>query len=237
MPRKYLAFDIETAAVLPGTSSDWRMHRPLGICCAAATHSDLERAIVWHGKKADGSPSPRMTKTELRSMVNDLLRFVRNDGFTLLTWNGVGFDLDVLRGESGLDAECRQLAWNHVDMMLHVHCRHGYPVGLEKTALALDIPGKAKGMTGALAPQYWADGRHEEVLAYVRQDVSIALQIAQKCERQRRFEWITSRGTKSSFRLGNGWLTVREALALPEPDTAWMDNPIPRRGFTEWLLR
>jgi len=236
MPRKYLAFDIETAALIPETNFDWRQHRPLGICCAAAIHSDLENAIVWRGKKADGSPSPRMTRAEVRSMVNDLLRFVRNDGFTLLTWNGAGFDLDVLGEESGAPEECQQLALDHVDMMFHVHCHQGFPVSLENTALALNIAGN-EGMTGALAPQYWADGRHEEVLAYVRQDVSIALQIARKCEHQRRFDWITSRGKKSSFRLGNGWLTVKEAMALPQPDTSWMDNPIPRSNFTEWLLR
>jgi len=122
-------------------------------------------------------------------------------------------------------------------MMFHVHCQQGYPVSLENTALALNIPGKAKGMTGAMAPQYWADGRHDEVLAYVRQDVTAALQIAQKCEHQRRFDWFTGRGKKSSFGLGNGWLIVREAMAMPEPDTAWMDDPIPRSRFTDWLHR
>ena len=35
--------------------------------------------------------------------------------------------------------------------------------------------------------------------------------------------------------LRRGWLTVREALRLPEPDTSWMSNPIPRRQFTQWL--
>jgi hypothetical protein len=35
--------------------------------------------------------------------------------------------------------------------------------------------------------------------------------------------------------LPNGWLTVREAWMLPEPDTSWMSNPLKRRDFTSWL--
>jgi len=61
------------------------------------------------------------------------------------------------------------------------------------------------------------------------------MQIAQGSEQRRRFEWITRKGTKSAMPLPTGWLTVREALGLPEPDTSWMSNPLKRRDFTAWL--
>jgi hypothetical protein len=32
--------------------------------------------------------------------------------------------------------------------------------------------------------------------------------------------------------LERGWLTVRERLALPEPDTSWMSDPVTRRSST-----
>jgi len=35
--------------------------------------------------------------------------------------------------------------------------------------------------------------------------------------------------------LGGGWLTVREALELPEPDTSGMSDPLPKNNFTDWL--
>jgi hypothetical protein len=35
--------------------------------------------------------------------------------------------------------------------------------------------------------------------------------------------------------LPKGWLTVRDALRLPKPDTSWMDSPIPRQQYTRWL--
>src|SRR5882724_10843572 len=52
MNRKYLAFDIETAADIPGPDFNWRPHRPIGITCAAIVASDALQPVVWHGKSA-----------------------------------------------------------------------------------------------------------------------------------------------------------------------------------------
>ena len=131
--------------------------------------------------------------------------------------------------------QCKELAIHHVDMMFHVFCDRGFPVALDKAAQALQIPGKPPGMSGMLAPQLWAEGRHQEVIDYVAQDVRIALQVAEACEKMRSFKWITRKGSVSSMDLGRGWLTVSDALKLPQPDTSWMDSPIPRRQFTQWM--
>jgi len=234
VPREYLAFDIETAKEVPGADFNWKPHRPLGICCAAALRCDAQEAMLWHGKKADGAPAGRLSQAEATQVVQDLSRIVA-EGYTLLTWNGLGFDLDILAEESGLVGECKELALNHVDAMFHVFCQLGYPVGLEKAAQGLKLPGKPPGMSGVLAPQLWGQGRFQEVLKYVTQDVRIALQVALKSEERRRLEWITRRGTPGSMDLPRGWLTVREAAKLPLPDTSWMTRPIPRSEFTNWV--
>jgi hypothetical protein len=190
--------------------------------------------MAWHGKKANGEPAERISKAGARKLVQQLLEFVES-GYTILTWNGLGFDFDILGEESGSRDECKQLALNHVDMMFHVFCDRGFPVALDKAAQALGVPGKLAGMSGLRAPRLWAQGRHKDVLDYVKQDVRIALEVATKCEDQRRFEWITRKGTSSTMNLGRGWLIVRDALRLPEPDTSWMDSPIPRQDFIHWL--
>jgi len=234
MKRKYLAFDLETAKDVPGEDFNWKPHRPLGICCAAALPIDARQATIWYGRSPEGRPAPRLSQREARQVVNELATWTTH-GYTLLTWNGLGFDLDVLGEEADLRQQCSALAMNHVDMMFHVFCDRGFPVALDKAAQALGIPGKPPGMSGVLAPRLWAQGRHQDVIDYVSQDVRIALQIALKCEDRRRFDWLTRRGTVSSMDLPRGWLTVQEALRLPEPDTSWMDSPIPRREFTRWL--
>jgi hypothetical protein len=111
----------------------------------------------------------------------------------------------------------------------------GFPIGLEKVAQGLDLPGKAAGMSGGEAPKLWAQGEYEKVLAYVAQDVRLALQIALECERRSHFAWITQRGMKKTEPLPGGWKTVREALKMPLPDTSWMKTPLLREDMLAWM--
>jgi hypothetical protein len=234
MMRRYVAFDIETAKDVPGDDFNWRPHRPLGITCAATLASDSSDLRLWHGKKSDGSPAERMTPADALGLVQYLSRLAA-DGFTILTWNGLAFDFDILAEESASGGICHGCALVHVDMMFHIFCSLGYPVALDKGALGMGLPGKPAGMTGIQAPKLWAEGRFQDVLDYVSQDVRTALQIAQISEERRRFEWITRKGTKSTLPLSKGWLTVQEAMKLPIPDTSWMSNPMKRGDFTTWL--
>jgi hypothetical protein len=88
--RKYLAFDIETARVVPSDAADWHSHRPLGISCAATLSADADQPRLWHG--GDRScPADRMGREEAAALVRYLEAQVAS-GFTLLTWNGLGFD-------------------------------------------------------------------------------------------------------------------------------------------------
>jgi hypothetical protein len=232
--RRYLAFDLETAKDVPGEDFNWRPHRPLGISCAATITSDSSAMRLWHGKTKDGLPAKQMSRDDAKGLVEYLAKMA-GDGFTIVTWNGLGFDFDILAEESADVKNCQECALAHIDMMFHIVCALGYPVALDKGAQGMGLPGKPAGMTGIKAPKLWADGRHKEVLDYVAQDVQTALQIAQTSEQRRKFEWITGKGKKSAMPLPQGWLTVRDALKLPEPDTSWMSKPLTRRHFTSWL--
>ena len=54
-------------------------------------------------------------------------------------------------------------------MMFHLFCVKGHYLGLEAAAKGMGVAGKTPGMTGA--DRYWAQGRYEEVLKYLAQDV------------------------------------------------------------------
>lgn len=167
--------------------------------------------------------------------VADYLVAMAKSGFTIVTWNGLAFDFDVLAEESGRLAECRQLALEQVDMMFHIFCVKGFPVGLDSAARGTGIAGKPAGMSGIKAPQLWLQGQHQEVLDYVAQDVRTTLSLARLCDQQRSLRWITRKGSPSVCPLPKGWLTVKDASCLPEPDTSWMDKPMSRSNFTAWL--
>jgi hypothetical protein len=232
--REYLAFDIETAAVLPDKMFDWRSHRPLGISCAATLVADDAGPHVWHGRTPEGTPAGRMQQQEARCLVEYLAKMA-NDGYSILTWNGLAFDFDILAEESGERDICKRLAWGHVDMMFQVFCRQGYRVALGRAAQGMKIPGKPEGMSGIMAPRLWAEGHHQKVLDYVSQDVRITMQLAKKCEQCGQFRWVTQKGTRHWIDLSEGLLTAKEAFCLPQPDTSWMQNPPSREEFIAWL--
>jgi hypothetical protein len=74
-------------------------------------------------------------------------------------------------------------------------------------------------------------------LEYVKQDVRTAIAIATTCEGMGQFAWLTAKGKVSSVPLAEGWLRVHEAMRLPDPDTSWMDGPVPRGQLSAWLSR
>lgn len=233
MPRKYLAFDIETYKIIPNLTGELLAHRPLGISCIGALCADESQPHLFYSKDADGQPTGPMQKHDIAAFLDFLLEQTKAR-YTVLSFNGLGFDFDVLAEESGRLDDCRQLARDHVDIMFHLFCGQGYPVGLGAAAKALG-QGKSQGIEGELAPQLWQGGQHDKVLQYVAQDCKITLDVALKSEAKRSFSWINKKGGTSSFVLPGGWLTVQQALALPLPDTSWMTTPLPRSKFTQWL--
>lgn len=234
MKRKYLALDIETVKLVPAGASDWRPYRPLGISCAATIAAEQECPKLWCGGRNRERPAKRMKRDEVRKLVRYLQEAVRN-GHTIVTWNGVGFDFDILAEESGLVETCKQLARNHVDMMFHVLCQLGYGVSLSAAAMGMGLAGKVRGMTGIQAPSLWAEGKRNQVFQYVAQDARTTLAVAEKCETERLLCWETRSGRKRRITLPKGWLLVSSAQKLPEPITFWMTSPWSRQKFTAWL--
>ena len=112
---KYVSFDLEIAKILPGDFSDWKRHRPLGITCTATKLGD-EEPLVWYSKDENGLASARMNEDDLGKLI-DYLELAVANGNRLVTWNGLGFDFNILAEESGEWERCRTLAANHTDIM------------------------------------------------------------------------------------------------------------------------
>jgi hypothetical protein len=232
-PLKYTAFDIEIARIMPEGVSDWSRYRPLGISCAAAMSSDGE-TVLWYGKTSSEDYASQMSTAEAQEIVTYLKKQMEA-GYLILTWNGLGFDFDILAEESEYLADCQALAIAHIDMMFHVFCLKGYAIGLDKAAKGMGLAGKPPGMTGDMAPRLWAESRFQEVLDYLRQDVKTLLELAYAIDLERQLRWLSNSGRPQVLPLPSGWLTVEEAQKLPLPDTSWMSYPWPRSKFTKWL--
>lgn len=232
MNRRWVAFDIETAAILSKEEmSNWRRHRPLGVICAA-TCASFDDPVLHYSTDNFSFPREKMTRSDAQELVHYLLH-MRARGYTIVTWNGLAFDFDVLAEESGLFDECVELALQHVDMMFHVVCLRGHYLGLDKAAKGLGLSGKTAGRSGADAPLLWLEGRFDEVLEYVAQDAYTTLQVAQEVERRGALQWTSASGRTNVVEIER-WLTVEEALQLPESDVSWMSAPVDRMKLLEW---
>lgn len=234
-PQKLIAFDIEIAKNFPDGEQDWKRYRPLGISCAATIVAG-EPAIQWYGKTPNGDYASQMSLVETQELVK-YLQDQAAIGGTILTWNGLGFDFDILAEESGMKPACAQLAMQHVDMMFHVFCLKGFPLGLDKAAQGMGLAGKTPGITGDMAPKMWQAGQYQQVLEYVEQDVQTVIDLWFAVDGLRQLKWTSNRGYPQRLPLPNGWVTVEQALKLPMPDTSWMSNPWPRSKFTGWIKK
>ena len=193
-------------------------------------------------------------------------------GYTVVSWNGLGFDLRVLCEEL-LDPDdqltrsfvkgCQLLARHHVDLGWLMHCKMGYMIGLDTAANALQVQGKAKGMSGSLAPLLWTgegdptEEDHEMMkklgvlpgtaaaqelcLDYVRQDAVATSNVMRAMIATQSFHWTTGKGTQSRKawkpdRAPDGKLmTVWQAMQnIREPDTSWQENPRSRGDHIDW---
>ncbi len=231
---KYLAFDLEIAKTVP-FNQDLNTHRPLGITCAATWGSDSDTPMVWCGRGDYGQIAPAMNATEVKDLVSYLQSAVYQ-GYTLLTFNGAGFDFRCLVDDGGDPAVCKSLALSHVDMFFYLFCRLGYGPGLGRAAKGMGLAGKTEGMDGALAPELWQRGQYGQVLQYVAQDVRTTLDLALAVESAKELRWM-SKSEKQMVIGVDRWLTVTESLELPEPDTAWMKDRWTRDKFAGWLER
>jgi len=235
MGYKFIAFDIETAKVLPDGFDNLHNHRPLGITCAATWCTDKSEPEVFYSEKSNGFPAPKMTEQDLNTFIDHLNSKVKA-GYTILTHNGLGFDFDILAEESERFEICRSLAVQHVDMMFHFFCGKGFPISLNAAANAIGNS-KPSDVDGSLAPKLWKEESFQKVINYIAQDCKLTLDVAETSAKRGQISWITQRGKESHFPLTNGWLTVEQASQLPLPDTSWMDNPWPRSKFTSWLKK
>jgi hypothetical protein len=241
--RKWLAFDIETATSAPNEAPEDGGYA-LGVACAATFKSGDSGPRLWAGGPVglDGRFPDKMSPETVCDLAGYLVESVAA-GYSLIGINSLGFDLRVLAAECQdlvVFDNLRDLALAHYDPAFQMLCERGFMVGMKALGVGLQLAEqKSADMDGLRAVEAWAGSRadQDEVLKYVAQDARVTLAIAETIERGKTIVWQTRRGTISSHYLRHGLLTVKECLALPLPDTDWMDDPWPRERFAGWTMR
>jgi len=215
---KFVAFDLEIAR--PFDSG-----RPYGISCASTLTSD-GHLLLWHGKEeaSDATLPEQMNPQEVQELAGYLSEMQAN-GYTVVTFNGAGFDMSVLAEECLNEhwaQQVAQLTMEHIDIGFDMHCQMGYMTGLAKLSEGLGVGGKTEGMHGDLAPYVWnglpgdADDEtkasllslgvepgsraaQDLCLEYVGQDAKLTADVYTALLEKGLVYWRTQRGTQSRY--------------------------------------
>lgn len=236
---KIIAFDLETATVAP---NDPAASYALGITCAATVVPGQE-PVLWHGTEQLGCYAKQMSFDDCVDLTRYLIEMTQT-GYHIVAWNGLGFDFRVLAAHMPTQeqyANVVDLALGHIDPAFQMLCEKGFMIGLDAAAHGMSAGGKMAGMDGLKAVGIWPTNRtnQEIVLEYVTQDAQVTADTYQAIVGKSHLRWISKRSGRANAWSPQIWqgsrlLTVRECLALPEPDTSWMSDPWPRSKFAGW---
>ena len=228
-----LSFDIEISDVFElGEHEDMEKYAPFHISVAATAIHDGEEQ-VWYSEDASGSPSLNLTKQRAHELLEYLDDKQRN-GFMVCAWNGLGFDLKWIGHVAGDMELAAQIALKSYDPMFQFFNQAGFPVGLAKVAEAMGVVQK-KLMNGADAPKQWHAGNHQTVMDYVLGDCQMTNKVIRAIQDISEVRWVTGKGHVSSKSMPS-LKSVEEVIRDPAPDQSWMDSPLPKEKFYEWVL-
>ena len=229
---KLLSFDIEISDVFElGQYEDMDKYAPFHISVAAtAIHDGEER--VWYSEEESGQPALNLTPQRAHELL-EYLDEMQQAGFMVCAWNGVSFDLQWIGHQAGDMALAARIALKSYDPMFQFFNQAGFPVGLAKVAQAMGIS-QEKLMDGADAPKEWRAGNCQQVMDYCLGDCQMTNLIIRAIIEARQVQWVTARGYVSAKPMPR-LKPVEEVIRDPGPDQSWMDTPIPKHKFTQWV--
>lgn len=235
---RLIAFDLEIARPFRETKRFEKLD--YGITCAQLYGDDGRVKYVW---SADEDKA-QLTKDQCVGIVEVMEKLV-DDGWTIITHNGLSFDFRVLAEESGLRDRCARLAFFHVDTMFIVTRIRGHFIGLDKIAIGMGVVPKRRSatlsdgteiteMSGAMAPELWERGERSAVLHYLEGDCVTTLAVGDEVQNSGRLTY--------RMKKGNDWIdlhllpTVMDALQMVRNKARWVRFAHPYTRMLEWSM-
>ncbi len=229
---KLLSFDIEISDVFElGNHEDMEKYAPFHISVAAtAIHNGEER--LWYSENEEGRTALNLTQQRAHELL-EYLDEMQQMEFMVCAWNGLSFDLKWIGHQADDMALAARIALKSYDPMFQFFNLAGFPVGLGKVAEGMGIT-QQKLMDGADAPKQWRAGNYQAVMDYCIGDCQMTNLIVCAIQKTRQARWLTGKGHISSKPMPR-LKTVEEIIQDTGPDQSWMDTPMPKHQFYQWI--
>ena len=229
---KLLSFDIEISDVFElGYHEDMEKYAPFHISVAAtAIHNGEER--LWYSENQQGKPALNLTQQRAHELLQYLDEMQQKE-FMVCAWNGLSFDLKWIGHQAEDMALAARIALKSYDPMFQFFNLAGFPVGLGKVAEGMGIT-QQKLMDGADAPKQWQAENYQSVMDYCIGDCQMTNLIVRAIQKTRQVRWMTGKGHISSKPMPR-LKTVEEVIQDTGPDQSWMNTPMPKQQFYQWI--
>eukprot|EP01127_Copromyxa_protea_P007295 TRINITY_DN17208_c0_g1_i1.p1 TRINITY_DN17208_c0_g1~~TRINITY_DN17208_c0_g1_i1.p1 ORF type:complete len:288 (-),score=63.80 TRINITY_DN17208_c0_g1_i1:72-935(-) len=235
---KWLAFDIETSSFVNTefqANKDYQTFSSPGIACVATLSSDGEKKLFYSGA-GTGIVNEKLSTEDCKEVIQHLKDSVKA-GYSIVTWNGTGFDFPILAQEvPSLESDIQELALHHIDIMFLLFCMKGFPLSMEAAAKGMGISGAKTIMKSEDVPKMWNSGKKQEVIDYVSEDVKVTIELAEKIARRKEITWQSKSGHPVTLPIPEVRL-VKDCQELPLPDVSWMKVSIPREAYIGWCTK
>ena len=226
----HLFLDIELCDNIP---DGWDRDNPstLDIACICVMIIDSNRnenTVVHHNE------GKAMTQEQIQK-VCDQVKTICNQGGKFITWNGLGFDMQLL---DKIDNTLKTLILSdhHIDLMFHFTRKKGYMIGLNKVSKGFCIGEKT--MTGLDAVKLWAKGEFQKVIDYNIKDVELLRDIYYKVLETNKIKWLSGSNNICYLKVDTDQLSVSDSLNIPRPsdkELSWMSHE--HKQICEWAWR
>lgn len=246
MSRSVLAFDLEIYDEFE-RFEDWRKCRPLKITCVGLAYEhkgSLTGGHVWSNVEDERGVAEPMSKDAVEGALWPIIGWAKSGG-VIVSYNGLAFDLPILVEAAGFGrlsplwrmAKEVALGPRHIDLMFNMYMALGYNISLN--TYAGETLGEEKLMKGHDAPRLWREGRHYQVLEYVRDDARLTRDLYLKLLENPIAHWRTRSGYGQPRRMASSvdwcptWPVERMLGKAPPQAADWMDRPPTLKSFLE----
>lgn len=221
---KFIAFDLEFRI----TDGD------VEILCAASMSTDDAVPFVWVDNINEHLIRDQLSSYTLATFVRFLLAR-HAEGYTVVTWGGVGSDFRHLAALlPWLASDIKNLCLNSIDIPFVSGSSIGMMMGLSAAAQALGFGHKAN--DSSLIPTLWDAGRRTEVLQHVSTDTYLTVVVVRHALLHNELQWITSKGLRRTWCPAK-LLTVRACLQMPLPTVPFqVQDSMNPKMLSRWIL-
>ena len=189
---------------------------------------------IWVPKNEQFKRAAYLTSSQVEEIINDLCQ-----AKTIISWNGLGFDLQILYHNcksDNLKQKIKKITKKHIDLAFSFMCQNGYMLSLSKVGFESNIQ-------SSTVPMLWQASKNGQdlVINNCRNKSHFLINLYQKIIKDKQIEYNTSKNIKIIWR---PIMFKDKPLSVKNSSLVESDNDLPpelkavfnKEKFLSWVI-